>query len=207
MVKGRPGRYLAVQGLPSRCINRPVIGGLAGNFLLRVGKIRVVLYQRAHIEFKNIGNGGKLADTPGISTGELWARLFKAPSIGSYLDEHSGTTLPTFADYIVQLSEERGLKHEAVIAQAGLERSFGYRLFNGTRKPSRDTVLQLAFGLGLDCDAAQQLLKVAGASALHPKVKRDAVIAYCLHNRRKLMDAQELLYEYGLPLLGGARHE
>ncbi|MBQ9001327.1 MAG: XRE family transcriptional regulator [Eggerthellaceae bacterium] len=143
----------------------------------------------------------------GISTGELWARLFKAPSIGAYLDENSGTTLPTFADYIAQLSDERSLKHEAVIARAGLERSFGHRLFNGMRKPSRDTVLQLAFGLGLDCDGAQQLLKVAGASALHPKVKRDAVIAYCLHNGCSLMDAQELLYENALPLLGGAKHE
>ena len=147
-----------------------------------------------------------MADTPGISTGELWARLFKAPSIGSYLDEHSGTTLPTFADYIVQLSEERGLKHEAVIAQAGLERSFGYRLFNGTRKPSRDTVLQLAFGLGLDCDAAQQLLKVAGASALHPKVKRDAVIAYCLHKGAIFVEAQQALHDNDLPLLGGRRN-
>ena len=142
-----------------------------------------------------------------ISTRELWAKLFKAPSLRSFFDEHSGVELPAFSDYIEQLADERDEKRDAVITRAGLERSFGYRLFNGTRKPSRDTVLQLAFGLGLDCDAAQQLLKVAGASALHPKVKRDAVIAYCLHNRRKLMDAQELLYEYGLPLLGGARHE
>ena len=105
------------------------------------------------------------------------------------------------------LSEERGLKRESVISRAGLERSFGHRLFNGTRNPSRDTSLQLAFGLGLDCDGTQQLLTVAGAGALHPQVKRDAVIAYCLHGGRSFMDAQGLLYENGLPLLGGAKHE
>ncbi|MDO4890239.1 MAG: helix-turn-helix transcriptional regulator [Coriobacteriaceae bacterium] len=99
------------------------------------------------------------------------------------------------------------MKHEAVITRSGIERSYGHRLFNGTRNPSRDTVLQIAFGFGLDCDGAQQLLKVAGMSPLHPKVKRDAVVAYCLHNGRSLMDAQELLYEYALPLLGGAKHE
>jgi len=148
-----------------------------------------------------------LAENACISTGELWARLFKAPSIGSYLDENSGTTLPRFADFIAQLSAEREFKHETVIVRAGIERSFGHRLFNGTRNPSRDTVLQLAFGLGLDCDEAQQLLKVAGMSPLHPKVKRDAVVAYCLHNGRTLLEAQELLYDYGLPLLGGAKHE
>ena len=148
-----------------------------------------------------------MTGTSGISTGELWARLFKAPSIGSFLDEHSGAELPAFSDYIARLADESGMKHEAVIARAGIDRSFGHRLFNGTRKPSRDTVLQLAFGFGLDCDEAQQLLKVAGASALHPKVKRDAVVAYCLHNARTLMDAQELLHERNLPLLGGAKHE
>lgn len=144
---------------------------------------------------------------PGISTQELWARLFKAPSIGSFLDAHSGTELPGFSDYIARLADENGEKRESVIARAGLERSYGHRLFNGTRNPSRDTVLQLAFGFRLDCDGTQQLLKIAGASALHPKVKRDAVLAYCLHNGQSLMDAQELLYENGLPLLGGARHD
>ena len=144
-----------------------------------------------------------MAGGANISTQELWARLFKAPSIGRFLDEHSGMALPMFSDYIAQLASERGEKHEAVIARAGIERTFGYRLFNGTRNPSRDTVLQIAFGFGLDCDETQQLLKVAGMSPLHPKVKRDAVVAYCLHNGRSLMDVQELLHNNGLPLLGG----
>ena len=147
-----------------------------------------------------------MAEKTGISTRELWARLFKAPSIGSYLQEHSGMSLPSFADYIAQLADARGEKHEAVINRAGIERTFGHRLFSGARNPSRDTVLQLAFGFGLSCDEAQQLLKVAQASPLHPKVKRDAVIAYCLHSGGTLMDVQQLLYENGLPLLGGAKH-
>lgn len=148
-----------------------------------------------------------MGSTSSILTQELWARLFKAPSIGAFLDEHSGVELPSFSDYIARLADESGDKREAIILRAGIERSYGHRLFNGTRNPSRDTVLQLAFAFGLDCDGTQQLLKVAGASALHPKVKRDAVLAYCLHNERSLMEAQELLYQHGLPLLGGARHE
>lgn len=148
-----------------------------------------------------------MTDAHNISTGELWARLFKAPSIGTFLDEHSGTTLPIFSDYLSQLSDARGLKREAVINRADIERSFGHRLFNGTRNPSRDTVLQLAFALGLSTDETQQLLTVANASTLHPKVKRDAIIAYCLHNGRSLMETQQLLYEYKLPLLGGAKRE
>ena len=146
-----------------------------------------------------------MAERAGISTGELWARLFKAPTIGGYLEEHSGAELPAFSDYITKLCEERGEKRESVISRSGLERTFGHRLFSGTRNPSRDTVLQLAFGLELSADEAQQLLKVAQASALHPKVKRDAVIAYCLHKGTSLLDAQQMLYENELPLLGGAK--
>ena len=146
-----------------------------------------------------------MVQASGISTRELWARLFKAPSISGYLEEHSGATLPSFSDYISQLCEERGCASETVIKLAGIDRSFGYRLFSGTRNPSRDTVLQLAFGFGLSCDETQQLLKVAQASPLHPKVKRDAVVAYCLHNGSSLMDAQQVLYENDLPLLGGAK--
>ena len=114
--------------------------------------------------------------------------------------------MPSFGDYLLSLCEARGLKPDQVANRAGIERSFGYRLFSGTRNPSRDTVLQLAFGFGLSVEEAQQLLKVAHVSALHPKVKRDAVIAYCLNDGRGFMDAQTALYECGLPLMGGKKN-
>lgn len=146
-----------------------------------------------------------MATGTNISTQELWARLFKAPTIGSYLASSDEVRLPLFSDYIAQIAEERGMRRDQVIADAGLERTFGYRLFSGTRNPSRDTVLQLSFGLRLDCEEAQQLLKVAQESPLHPKVKRDAVVAWCLHHAYPLMTTQQALYDNGLPPLGGTR--
>ena len=142
-----------------------------------------------------------------ITTRELWARLFKAPSIDSLLSWEDDFELPSLSDYLAGLCEVRDERPEAIINRSGIDRSFGHRIFSGKRNPSRDTVLQLAFGLQLSTDDAQQLLKVARVTALHPKVKRDAVIAYCLHNGKTLIEAQEALHECGLPLLGGARHE
>ena len=84
--------------------------------------------------------------------------------------------------------------------------SYGHRLFAGGRNPSRDTVLQLAFGFELDPEGAQELLKIARAAQLHPKVKRDAVIAFCLHRGQSLIEAQQALMDHGLPILGGARN-
>ena len=140
------------------------------------------------------------------TTHELWARLFHAPSIDRFFNGTEDVDeLPSFPDYISALCQARGEKPERIIKRSGLDRSFGHRLFAGTRNPSRDTVLQLAFGFELSAEDTQQLLKVARATALHPKVKRDAVIAFCLHNRKSLMDAQQILFDHELPLLGGAR--
>jgi hypothetical protein len=73
------------------------------------------------------------------------------------------------------------------------------------RNPSRDTVLRLVFGFALSTDETQQLLKMAQVIALHPKVKRDAVIAYCLHNGKTLIEAQQALHDNNLPLIGSNR--
>ncbi|MBR3241605.1 MAG: hypothetical protein IKF90_02755 [Parasporobacterium sp.] len=94
-----------------------------------------------------------------ISTSELWAKLFRSASVERYL---AGSVdmqeLPLFSEYISMLAEERNEKAEAVIRRGEIESSFGHKLFSGTRNPSRDTVLQLAFGFELNADETQQLL-------------------------------------------------
>ena len=142
-----------------------------------------------------------------ISTRELWAQLFHATSVETFLnDSAQAFSIPSFSDYITNLCQSRNEKPEHVIARAGLDKSFGHRLFTGKRNPSRDTVLQLAFGFVMTTDETQQLLKIARNTPLHPKVKRDAVIAFCLHNKMKLIDTQQVLHNHNLPLLGGRKH-
>lgn len=139
-----------------------------------------------------------------VRTSALWQALFKAPSVNQYIAENDGALeLPPFADYIQALCNGRGEVPERVIRRGGIEPSFGHRLFRGTHGFSRDTVLQLAFGLELNVEQAQQLLKVARASALHPKVKRDAVIAYCLQRHMPITEAQQTLQALDLPVIGG----
>ena len=141
-----------------------------------------------------------------VPTLELWARLFQAPTVDRYLaDNAEACKPPAFSDYIGRLCQSRDEKPEWVINRSGIERSYGHRLFSGTRNPSRDTVLQLAFGFDLTTDETQQLLKVARATPLHPKVKRDAIIAFCLHNHLSIMEAQQTLFENGQPIMGGKK--
>ncbi len=111
--------------------------------------------------------------------------------------------LPEFHEYITDICKTEGKVPEQVILQASIERTYGHQLFNGTRKPSRDKVIQLAFGLELNVEDTQKLLRIAGKSALYPKIKRDATIIFCLVNHKNVDETQSVLHSLGLTLLGG----
>lgn len=143
-----------------------------------------------------------------VTTQELWAKLFRSPSVGEFLsDNHNACDMPSFHEYISELCKLKGEKPERVLKRGNIETSYGHRLFTGGRNPSRDTVLQLAFGLELNADETQQLLKVAHAAPLHPRVKRDAIIAFCLYHKESFTNTQQVLHENNIPLIGGAKHE
>jgi hypothetical protein len=110
--------------------------------------------------------------------------------------------IPPFHVFISELCSSSGQVPEQVIKRAAIERTYGHQLFNGTRKPSRDKVIQLAFGLGLDPNGTQKLLQVARKNALYPRIKRDAAILYCIENKKDVYDTQYVLQSLGLTLLG-----
>ena len=142
------------------------------------------------------------------STRDWERRLFAAESFDSFLRENAdGMLTPKLCYDLAQLCKQRGLKPVEVIRRADLERSYGHQLFNGTRKPSRDKLLQIAFGLGLTVEETQTLLKTAQKCPLYPKIKRDAAIMRCLFECRKIGDAQALLCQQGLTPLGGGEHD
>ena len=139
-----------------------------------------------------------------INTNTLLKRLFKAEDLDSYLESNAlclGT--PDFCALLKSHCERKGLLPAHVIERSQIERTYGHQLFNGTRRPSRDKVLQLALGLGLGVNETQQLLRAAGKSPLYPRLKRDAVILYGLGKSQPLLTVQENLSRYGLTELGG----
>lgn len=140
---------------------------------------------------------------PQISTSKFFRLLFKAPNLEQFVKNNAEEMRPpTFIEYISGLCKAKAEVPERIIKRANIERSFGHQIFKGSRNPSRDTVLQLAFGFEAHVDTAQELLKYAGMSALYPRMKRDAAILYCLHHHFSIMEAQQVLHEMGLPLLG-----
>lgn len=123
-----------------------------------------------------------------IRTSTLLTRLFKARNVNEYLTENKDDLIVApFSQAIADLCREKGLHRTEVIRQAGIERTYGHQLFNGTRKPSRDKALQLAIGLGLTDEETQTLLKHAGFSPLYPRIPRDAAIIFA--NAERLREA------------------
>ena len=139
-------------------------------------------------------------------TEALLQKLLQTSSIGRFFTHFEGVeTFPSFAQYISNLSAEKNVSPAAIIKKADIERTYGHQLFNGTKSPSRDKVLMLAFGFGMDYESTQKLLAIARKSALHPKVKRDAVVIFALTKGLGINAVQATLYDLGLPILGKER--
>ena len=145
-----------------------------------------------------------MAEANQISTDELLRLLFKERSLENILQRTESAYLHiTFADYLSDWCRDHQEVPEQIIRRANLEKSYGHQLFSGKRKPSRDTVIQLAFALHAYVAEAQEMLKITRKSLLYPRIKRDTVIIYCLHNHVSLVDTEIILHDLGLPILGG----
>ena len=139
-----------------------------------------------------------------IDTVSLLQRLLKTTSIGHFLrlNKSSVNSLPTFSNYVNDLCSQKGVTAESIIKNSNIERTYGHKFFNGTRLPSRDRVIQIAFGFGMNYEGAQRLLTIARKSQLHPKVERDAVIIFALNKELGIADTQSMLRDLGLPGFG-----
>lgn len=118
---------------------------------------------------------------PERMTEDLLQRLLAATDVDEYLDEES---LPdrTLAGYLAQLLADRRITRADVVRASGLNPTFVYDIFAGKSKPGRDHAIMLAFGLSCSLRETQRLLRLAGASELWCKLRRDAIVIWCIQN-------------------------
>lgn len=136
------------------------------------------------------------------STDELLKILKNAPDIHTYLEqeEENLTTLPLH-QYLETLFSEKGISPSDCIRRCGLDRTYCYQIFSGTKQPSRDKVLALCFGLSLDFEETQLLLKKTGYPQLYPRNERDSMIIFALQRHTSITDLNELLFDGGYQIL------
>ena len=129
-------------------------------------------------------------------TDELLERLLASASPEAYLS----TIEPedrTLSEYLFSLLHDKGLSRSEVFEAAGIDRTHGYQIFEGIRNVGRDRAIMLAFGLRCTLRETQHLLRFAGVAELWCKVRRDAIIIYCIEHGFDRTECDDTLYRMG----------
>ena len=133
------------------------------------------------------------------STADLLNEIKSTPNLSEFLKEYSeDISDPKFKEYLKKLLDEKGMTRADAIRKADLSSDYAYQIFSGRKNPSRDKLIRLALGMALTLDETSRLFKLAGVSELYPRIKRDAVILFCIERNISVMTANELLYELNL---------
>ena len=127
-------------------------------------------------------------------TEDLLDELLSAPDPVKFAKHRlHGRDLPS---YLQQLLDEKGLVRPEVVRQAGLNPTFGYQIFVGQRKPSRNKLLQLAFAMKFCVRNEPRMLRASSPGELYCKDRRDAIIIFCISHGETLQAADEQLYAF-----------
>jgi hypothetical protein len=132
------------------------------------------------------------------NTDELLTEIKKSTEIKTFLSENSDDIKNlSLTEYLNILLEKKQVSRSEAIKKSELNYTYGYQMINGTRKPSKDKLLQLCFGLGATSEEANRILLIANAGGLYSKNRRDCVIIFALDKGLSLTKANELLCELG----------
>ena len=107
----------------------------------------------------------------------------------------------TFHQYIENCMDTRGISASQLIQNAQLQRTYGYQILNGTKKPGRDKILSLCLALCMTLEETQRALTLAKEGVLYPKNRRDAVIIFALNKGFSVLETNDLLYSVEEELL------
>lgn len=124
-----------------------------------------------------------------MTTNELENNIKSADKLSVFLEEHSENFVATsLSNHLISLMIEKNLDKRDVVKNSNLNLNYVYQIFNGRRNAQRDKLIMLAFGLKLDTEETERLLKIANVSILYAKDRRDSIILYALHNKLSIID-------------------
>ena len=137
-----------------------------------------------------------------VSTAETKDNLKNASSFGDFPKRNLENMLePDLSKYLMELLARKGLKRAQVVEDSGVDKAFVYQIFNGSKRPSRDKLIAITFGMRLNEEETQRVLKIAGHSELYPRVPRDALILFSIQRGVDIWQTDDALDKNGFPTL------
>ena len=133
-----------------------------------------------------------------VSTAETKDNLKNASSFGDFLKRNLENMLePDLSKYLMELLARKGLKRAQVVEDSGVDKAFVYQIFNGSKRPSRDKLIAITFGMRHNEEETQRVLKIAGHSELYPRVPRDALILFSIQRGMDIWQTDDALDKNG----------
>lgn len=134
------------------------------------------------------------------STEELIDQLKKSGKKTLDFLESKDFVCPKIHYYLADILRSNGMSSREYIMKMNLDRSYGYQLLNGNRKPSREILIRTAILFHFDLEETQRLLKIGKREILYPRVRKDAIAIFAIEKQLSLLEYQELedAYEEGI---------
>lgn len=124
-------------------------------------------------------------------------------SLSEYLHKNINTyNNITLQSYFKIILKEKGIKKSDVIIASNINRTYAYQILNGTKKPSRDKIIQLCIGANLNLEETQRALTLGNTNNLYAKNSRDSIIIFAINKGIDIIKTNDLLYNYGETILG-----
>ena len=129
-------------------------------------------------------------------TDTLRQELMEAPDLDKFLSDNGGNFSGGQCGALLQrIFTGKAYSKAELARRSGMSTVYLYQLFSGLRRPSRDKLICLCFGLGCSLDTTQELLKKNGFLGLYPKNRRDAIILYSLSKGSTLQETNDKLFQ------------
>ncbi|MBR6548012.1 MAG: XRE family transcriptional regulator [Clostridia bacterium] len=137
-----------------------------------------------------------------IKTDDLLGSLRNTTTLDDYLTSQKQHFLDTeLPGLLERLCDQKQMSKAQVFHGAELNEIYGYQIFAGKRRPSRDKLLCIGLSLGLNEDEMQSLLKSAEMAPLYPKLKRDSIILFGFMKNQSVMEVNQSLFANNLETL------
>lgn len=133
------------------------------------------------------------------STDELMKELKNAPDIDHYIEENA-TDMDNIelSSYISELMIKKDLTLTKTARRGQMSDSYLYKIHQGKKlNISRDKIIQLCFGLGLDAEESRRLMRIAKVGELYPRIRRDSIILFYLENHKDILECDRCLEAAG----------
>lgn len=140
------------------------------------------------------------------TTDELNHEIKAATDVEDYIEENKGSFITTeLSAHLNALLSQKRLKIADVIRGSLLGRSYVYQIFAGGKKPSRDKLIALAFGLRLSDEETQKMLRLSGNRELYVRDERDALLLFSIQRKKNIIETNEVLIDHGFNVLDTGR--